>query len=987
MKFKRIVCLVLTVVLSVTCTISVFAKDLSKDKNGDGYVTYIESLEFPDRNTKVADTVTNADISFTVNGQLREFKNRPYIKDGEIMVPAKELYEYFNVFLGWEEDIYMLPAGTDAYVGEINGASVAIIPDSDVAWYDDVPLELTTPTVGVENDVYVPLYFVQYMYGIDMKINGGAVTINLTSTQPERPRIVKPFDESALADVESELVIDLDTMLAHMPQDTDGVKYNIIESDDERFDKVLQMTNVNVPTYFYENEGSWDGLSDFDQGDVLVMEIWVRSPEAMRDEGSVPLTAQIQINGHWYERVVGNEFQVGPEWQRFVFVGMSPFDCEVNPVNTWGYSFHLKVGYRKNTTYEIGGLKVTNYKKNITPEETGISRGELVEVKHPLETRGLNDDHIWREEALRRIEKYRKAPATVKVIDENGQPVSDADVKLDMTEHEFMIGWEAQDHSEREPIVIREREDQEKQGFNTITPNASLGQPWTEQNMVDALVVADWARETNTRMRGHAFIYDLYDSIGHSTYAPSVYGNKSPLKIGNGMSYEDTFKIYMSGISGRVVAMNDYVDEWNAINETKDGHTPLVDNYGYEIIQDLFECARLMVKPEARLYYMDSTMAGSSQKDPDSGVNVTEKNIRWNNRESMDLISFEGFTMDGMAGQCHIVGREDGQNRPNPVDYYRQMEVYADRHDYYSVTEYDFVDSQIDMNTDTDLENKLIGLYIRDWFIATFSNPKSTCFSIWESGSDAWHWRSWGPFTDKYFQDKPENLKLWQDMIFKDFASHTTRTTAEDGSYTERVFRGDYDVEVTVNGKTAKTTLKVTENGENIVTAIVKADGIELNTSEKVTTVADRTEHIDIDWFVYNLRNMQQEYLKYSKSELVKATTESGKEVNYLLDKDNKVQWVSSADDSYVTFELKQPLEKGYVVLKWPEDRPAIYQVDGSLDGESWEKIGVCESSERDILPFYEKNYKYIRLSNMSGQPMAPNSVAVYQARYFAKTQ
>ena len=81
------------------------------------------------------------------------------------------------------------------------------------------------------------------------------VTINLTSTQSERPRIVKPFDESTLANVESELVIDLDTMLAHMPQDTDGVKYNIIESDDERFDTPVTV-KLGDKRYFDITSGS-----------------------------------------------------------------------------------------------------------------------------------------------------------------------------------------------------------------------------------------------------------------------------------------------------------------------------------------------------------------------------------------------------------------------------------------------------------------------------------------------------------------------------------------------------------------------------------------------------------------------------------------------------------------------------------------------------------------------------------------------------------
>jgi len=984
MKLKRIICMLLAVALTLTGFTSAFANDLSKDKNGDGYVTYLESLEFPDRNTKVSSDVRDSDITFTVNGQVREFRNKPYIKDSEIMAPAKELFESFGVFLGFEEDVYLLPKGTDAFVGEINGVAMAICPDSDTVWYDDIPLELTTPTVAVEGDVYIPMYLVQFIYGIDFKIDGGNVTINIQCSEPERPKIVEPFDEKKFADVESQLVIDLDTVINNLPADTDGLKYNVVYPEDGMFDKVLQMTNVTVPTYFYNNQGIWAGHCDIAKGDILTMEMWVRS--SARDQSTVPITSVIEVGGYPWEALVGKEFEVSGEWTRYVFVGMSAYDCEKDGAGSGRYDLHIKVGYRKNTTYEIGFLKVVNYGKNITPEQTGISKGEAAEVVEPHKYRGYEDNHLWREEALRRIEKYRKAPLKVNVVDEGGNPVKDADVKVDMTQNEFMIGWELQGNSERQPILKREMEAHDRQGFNSMVPGDGLRGYNTEYGISSAIKTTDFSRETNSRNRGHALLYDLGDTVGHSIYAPSVFGGaQMPLSIG-GMSYEDTFRLYMSGMSGRIVAMNDYVDEWDAINETKSGHIPIIDNHGYEMLQDIFEVVDLMIKPDARLFYLDSRMDGYSQKDIDSGINVPEAGIQWNNKEA-GLISFEGFKLDGIAGQCHIGTPESGQYKPNPVDYYRQMLVYSDGYDYYSVSEYDYTDKQIDTVFNTDYHNEVIGLYLRDWFLATYSLPKATCFSIWDSGSDEWHWRNWGPFSDFFFQEKSQNVNMWLDMVKKDFESHVTGTTDENGLYEERVFRGDYDVVVTAGDKTAKTTLKVTKDGENTVTAVVKAEGIEMTTSEKVTTVADRTKPMDVDWVYNNYRNMQVEYLKFAESEIASATTEKGEDAAYILGKQNTVPWVSADDDNYLVFELKENLEKGYVTLKWPSDRKVLYTVEGSIDGTNWEKIKTLESTERDIVPFYEKNYKYIKVSNMSSIPMALNSVAVYRARFFAKTE
>ena len=103
MTFKRIVSMLLAVTFTLTGVTAAFANELSKDKNGDGYVTYLESLEFPDRSTKVSADIKDSDISFTVNGQVREFRNKPYIKDFEIMAPARELFESFGVFIEFED--------------------------------------------------------------------------------------------------------------------------------------------------------------------------------------------------------------------------------------------------------------------------------------------------------------------------------------------------------------------------------------------------------------------------------------------------------------------------------------------------------------------------------------------------------------------------------------------------------------------------------------------------------------------------------------------------------------------------------------------------------------------------------------------------------------------------------------------------------------------------------------------------------------------
>ncbi len=90
------------------------------------------------------------------------------------------------------------------------------------------------------------------------------------------------------------------------------------------------------------------------------------------------------------------------------------------------------VGY-KPQIIQIAELQMYNYGTEVDIEmlEPGRTGADY---------KGMEEDHLWRKEAWKRIEKYRKDDVAVQVVDKDGNPVEDASVSFDMTENEFMMG-------------------------------------------------------------------------------------------------------------------------------------------------------------------------------------------------------------------------------------------------------------------------------------------------------------------------------------------------------------------------------------------------------------------------------------------------------------------------------------------------------------------------------------------------------------------
>jgi hypothetical protein len=76
-------------------------------------------------------------------------------------------------------------------------------------------------------------------------------------------------------------------------------------------------------------------------------------------------------------------------------------------------------------------IKCLNYKNTLALDDLPHTKPSYL---------GREPDADWRQAAAERIEQYRKGPMRIRVFDANGNPVSDAEVRVAFQKHAYHFG-------------------------------------------------------------------------------------------------------------------------------------------------------------------------------------------------------------------------------------------------------------------------------------------------------------------------------------------------------------------------------------------------------------------------------------------------------------------------------------------------------------------------------------------------------------------
>ena len=379
---------------------------------------------------------------------------------------------------------------------------------------------------------------------------------------------------------------------------------------------------------------------------------------------------------------------------------------------------------------------------------------------------GRKPDAPWRKKAATRIEKYRMSPLVVRVFDAHGNAIQQADVRIRMRRHAFGFGstFHVRLVDDMSSDAIRYRQTFEEL-FEALvpvpvlipqhTPDAKQGN-YANQLLSDLTNTLRWANDRHLPMRGHTLVWGNLQPWSNAFVAA-----KKPNKILSSIREHEKYVLNKT---------KDVIHEWDAINHPIRFQKDLRDVFGPSVYSDLLAEQRTMTS--AKLIINEALF----DNDREERFFQFMKKFQSQSPSKADGIGFQShFSINNLRGI---------------EDLWRRYERFAPLVDRLVVTEYDFVCN----------DDKLHADYLRDILTLSFSHPKMTGFINWGFWA-GYHWKPEGTLIRKDWAERPA-LKIWRDLVHETWSTNLDRQTDTEGQVKTKAFFGDYEITVSVKGKT-----------------------------------------------------------------------------------------------------------------------------------------------------------------------------------------
>jgi len=393
---------------------------------------------------------------------------------------------------------------------------------------------------------------------------------------------------------------------------------------------------------------------------------------------------------------------------------------------------------------------------------------------------GRNADAPWRKEARSRIEKIRKAPLKVEVIDAHGKPIPDAKVHVQMQRHAFGFGnilnpsgfgLEGKDGRTYRGIFAEHfNKTTFESGFrwhNWYRP-ARQGKLDEHTRLLESMI--RFCQSHNIGVRGH---YLSWAPLSRDYYKPTDY-RKRPDKLWPELSAH--IDEMLTFTNGRLV-------EWDAINHIVGWGDTLATVAGSNAIY-----AKII--RHARSKTRTPLWVNEGQILPGGGrIEAYEKIIRYlcENEAGPDGIGFMAHFREGSLRSIDALWKI--------YDRFAKFGVPL------QLTEFDIDTRNEQLQAD----------YLRDVMTITFSHPSFNGIVMW----GFWQGRHWRPDAALWRKDwsiKPAG-KMWKELVFKTWWTNQQRTTDTSGLCAVSAFLGDHEIVVEHAGRTVTTKVTVDRTG------------------------------------------------------------------------------------------------------------------------------------------------------------------------------
>ena len=717
-----------------------------------------------------------------------EFSVSPVLENDILYVPIDETLD----IVGGNTVSFIYNGTTKTYTGKANNGEFIIIVGKRTLEVDWVDIELPGKVKEINGTNMMPAYAIKYL------LKTGDVDYNVTSRYLVLSEGIKEKGiewDLSIDDIVNQLpnsvknIITPTVFLNHYTRVGSGKDY--IKQSLKQVDIAGQeytareiKTNTNefgeIPSLGGIQAMAWSVLNDFNKGEIGLLSFKARATEITDESGAANVRIMFEHATNW-NKAVNEQVPITGEWKQYYF---PVFNAYNDLPADWGSRFIFGVG-GKSMTIQVADFSIVSFGINeqvramLMPERDGY--------------KGIEDDAVWRQEAKNRIEKYRKEDILIEVKDTYGAPVSDAEIKVELTENEFMFGaaiCESEvldEYLDLSTIRGQTLDNFMNNDMNTGVCADMLKAPGVANtDAISGINMVNEFLSRGKRVRGHAVYWDRENTMPFDRYKT--------------MSYEEIYKKTMDYIRPLAYTFKGKLEHWDVLNEPHDSNY-IRNNYNTtRLYTDIFKEIR-KIDPDVKLYVNETGLEGRPNKE-----------FRDRVPEFLNIVKqmqAEGAPIDGIGIQAHCT------NYYYPKGFYHQLDECSQIVDEVAVTEYDFRNIN-----DTYAPN-----HLEDIMLATFSHPKATAFIVWGI-EDSMHWRGTNdaPFYNRDWTTKPAYDK-WKHLIDVEFSTNVTIKTNDSGKASIRAFRGDYDITCAYNGNMVTIPLGNTVDGGSTVAFVVKEDG------------------------------------------------------------------------------------------------------------------------------------------------------------------
>ncbi len=552
-----------------------------------------------------------------------------------------------------------------------------------------------------------------------------------------------------------------------------------LTTNNQNFTQVSNILNEIEGGSGFDSGWGMSSQNPIQQNDICLLVLNLRKTNNVNDLGKVTIFAHAANNSAFEELLV---VQLQNEWQQYLI----PFRAAQN-YDIGEFIAGIQLAWEIQEI-EVAGMNIMNFGNNYALEEMPFQI-------HNDKYGGYEADAEWRIQAAERIENFRKSDLTISVTDANGNAIPNANVAINMLDHEFAWGTAITLDRIADNINFEQELenkllnlDGEGHRFNWITPGSSFKWPGWEEGWItsipEKIKAVNWLKDNDFKIRYHTLFWPGWINCPFDIEANA---DNPQYIIDRARDWVDFILSYP--------ALQDIFDEYDVLNElttNRDYENTLAGFENYETGREIYTEIMNQLenyepeKPQVINDYVTITLQQTKGNDYDFLQNTIQ--------ETVD----NGANLGGIGFQAHI-----GAFPTSIYEVETILNDFADQFDVpLKITEYDLNDSRVDEEVATQ--------YLCDFLTMIFSIPEVDMFVFWGIW-DGSHYRGNAPLFNTDWTEKP-SAQVFFDKVFNEWWTEEQANTNANGETTFRPIKGEYEIVINYNDETIIDTLDILDN-------------------------------------------------------------------------------------------------------------------------------------------------------------------------------